>query len=124
MKKGLILCTDASYYLYGKHRLGHITIHVFSYWVGLLFNLSHQIVILGSCGGFHNLDDVLRTCPDAHIISSKEVGTRVINEPILKAINDDLREGKTGLLSGKIFHKFTSGDAKERFDNYIPPHKT
>ncbi|MBS1750963.1 MAG: hypothetical protein JST63_13750 [Bacteroidetes bacterium] len=114
-----------------KHRLEpSITIHRgHSYWVGsTIRNLppTSKIVILGSCGGFHNLDDVLRTCPDAHIISSKEVGTRVINEPILKAINDDLREGKSVdwiAIWKDLSQKFTSGDAKERFDNYIPPHK-
>ncbi|MFT3949169.1 MAG: hypothetical protein QM763_19550 [Agriterribacter sp.] len=107
-----------------------ITIHRgHSYWVGsTIRNLapSSKIVILGSCGGFHNLDDVLRTCPDAHIISSKEVGTRVINEPILKAINDDIKDGKNVewlTIWKELSARFTSGDAKERFDNYIPPHK-
>ncbi|MFT3703840.1 MAG: hypothetical protein QM802_15860 [Agriterribacter sp.] len=107
-----------------------ITIHRgHSYWVGsTIRNLptSSKIVILGSCGGFHNLDDVLKRCPDAHIISSKEVGTRVINEPILKAINDDLKDGKNieWLTIWKdLAAKFPSGEAKERFDNYIPPHK-
>jgi len=83
-------------------------------------------VILGSCGGFHNLDDVLKTCPDAHIISSKEVGTRTINEPILKAINDDLKDGKNVewlTIWKDLAAKFPTGEAKERFDNYIPPHK-
>lgn len=107
-----------------------ITIHRgHSYWVGsTIRNLppSSKIVILGSCGGFHNLDDVLKTCPDAHIISSKEVGTRVINEPILKAINDDLKDGKNVewlTIWKDLAAKFPSGEAKERFDNYIPPHK-
>ncbi len=107
-----------------------ITIHRgHSYWVGSTIRHlapSSKIVVLGSCGGFHNLDDVLKTCPDAHIISSKEVGTRHVNEPILKAINDDVRSGKNvdWLSMWKdLAAKFPSGDAKERFDNYVPPHK-
>lgn len=87
---------------------------------------SARIVILGSCGGYHNLDDVLKTCPDAHIISSKEVGTRTVNEPILKHINEDLRAGRNIDWIGTwkaLALQFPSGDAKERFDNYIPPHK-
>lgn len=107
-----------------------ITIHRgHSYWVGsTIRNLppSSRIVILGSCGGFHNLDDVLKTCPDAHIISSKEVGTRIINEPILKAINDHLKEGADVEwlpIWKDLAAQFPSGDAKERFDNYIPPYK-
>ena len=87
---------------------------------------SARIVILGSCGGYHNLDDVLRTCPDAHIISSKEVGTKSVNEPILRAINEDLRQGKNVEwipMWKMLAEKFTSVEGKERFDNYIPPHK-
>lgn len=87
---------------------------------------SARIVILGSCGGFHNLDDVLKTCPDAHIISSKEVGTRTVNEPILRHINEDLKAGRNidWIHTWKdLSAQFTAGEAKERFDNYIPPHK-
>jgi hypothetical protein len=87
---------------------------------------SARIVVLGSCGGYHNLDDVLKTCPDAHIISSKEVGTRTVNEPILRHINDDLRLGHNidWINTWKdLSVQFPSGEAKERFDNYIPPHK-
>jgi hypothetical protein len=87
---------------------------------------SARIVILGSCGGYHNLDDVLSRCPDAHIISSKEVGTRTVNEPILRSINDDLRNGRDiewiPMWKG-LSAQFTTPESKERFDNYIPPHK-
>jgi hypothetical protein len=86
---------------------------------------SARIVILGSCGGFHNLDDVLGRCPDAHIISSKEVGTRTVNEPILRAINDDLRNGRDIRWSDmwkSLSVQFATPDARERFENYIPPH--
>ncbi|MEJ0103303.1 MAG: hypothetical protein WDO19_12400 [Bacteroidota bacterium] len=55
---------------------------------------SARIVVLGSCGGYNNLNDVLTISPDAHIISSKQVGTKTVNEPILQAINNTLRSGK------------------------------
>jgi hypothetical protein len=87
---------------------------------------SARIVVLGSCGGYHNLDDVLNTCPDAHIISSKEVGTRIVNEPILRHINDDLKAGRSIDWIGiwrDLAGRFTTGEAKERFENYIPPHR-
>jgi hypothetical protein len=87
---------------------------------------SADIVILGSCGGYHNLDDVLRTCPDAHIISSKEVGTKNVNEPILRAINDELLAGRSIEwipLWKSLAAQFTTPEGRERFDNYIPPHK-
>ncbi len=87
---------------------------------------SARIVILGSCGGYNNINEVLTISNDAHIISSKQTGTMHVNEPIIQAIN-------TSLLSGKAIDwvsiwkdltgKFTSGDAKEKFDDYIPPYK-
>jgi hypothetical protein len=87
---------------------------------------SADIVILGSCGGYHNLDDVLRTCPDAHIISSKEVGTKNVNEPILRSINESLMAGRSIEwipMWKSLAGQFTTPEAKERFDNYIPPHR-
>lgn len=86
-----------------------------------------RIVILGSCGGYHNLATVLEKAPEAHIISSKQVGTRWVNEPIILSLEDLVRAGKNvdwvqmwaGL--GKKF----AGDARNKplFDDYVPPHK-
>ena len=54
---------------------------------------SAKIVVLGSCGGYNNLNEVLTICEDAHIISSKQVGTKTMNGPILQAINANLLNG-------------------------------
>jgi hypothetical protein len=87
---------------------------------------SAKIIVLGSCGSFQNLNTVLNICPDAHIVSSKEVGTKLVNEPVLKLINESVRSGQ-GVDWITIWHQlekqFNTGIAKERFDNYIPPHK-
>jgi hypothetical protein len=87
---------------------------------------SAKIIVLGSCGSFQNLSAVLNICPDAHIVSSKEVGTKLVNEPVLKMINQSVRVGQ-GVDWISIWHQlekqFNTGIAKERFDNYIPPHK-
>src|SRR5690606_27406692 len=48
----------------------------------------NKIVILGSCGGYHNLATVLAAAPNANIISSKQTGAMSINEPIIKTINE------------------------------------
>ena len=88
---------------------------------------SAKIVILGSCGGYNNLSEVLSISPDAHIISSKQVGTKSVNEPILAAINSDLLEGNNidWLPIWKaLTEKFRKDPvARERFDDYIPPYK-
>jgi hypothetical protein len=87
---------------------------------------SARIVVLGSCGGYNNLNDVLSICQEAHIISSKQVGTKTVNEPILQAINNNLIAGRNidwinmwRELSGR----FTDSASKEKFDDYIPPYK-
>ncbi|MGN6417269.1 MAG: hypothetical protein ACTHMC_07250 [Pseudobacter sp.] len=86
-----------------------------------------KIVVLGSCGGYNNLNEVLTICQDAHIISSKQVGTKVVNEPILQAINTNLLAGRNidwinmwRDLSGRFKN---DAAAKEKFDDYIPPYK-
>jgi hypothetical protein len=88
---------------------------------------SARIVVLGSCGGYNNLNEVLTACPDAHIISSKQVGTKTVNEPILQAINDRLLTGRNidwiSMWRELKTKKFATGDAKEKFDDYIPPYK-
>ncbi len=88
-----------------------------------------KIVILGSCGGYHNLSVVLDHSPDAHIISSKQVGSMSVNEPIIKAINDQLLAGKninwvtTWKSLDSYFDSKKAGTAKGLFDDYVPPHK-
>ena len=86
-----------------------------------------KIVVLGSCGGYNNLNDVLTICQDAHIISSKQVGTKTVNEPILQAINANLNAGKN-IDWINIWKELTTrfqhdAAAREKFDDYIPPYK-
>lgn len=86
-----------------------------------------RIVVLGSCGGYNNLSEVLKINEDAHIISSKQVGTKTVNEPILQAINNTLLAGKDIEwlpMWRELSARFQSDPgAKEKFDDYIPPYK-
>lgn len=86
-----------------------------------------KIVVLGSCGGYNNLSEVLKISNDAHIISSKQVGTRTVNEPILQAINNTLVAGKNIewlTMWRELGSQFKNDPvAKDRFDDYIPPYK-
>jgi len=86
-----------------------------------------RIVVLGSCGGYNNLSEVLKISEDAHIISSKQVGTKTVNEPILKAINNTLLAGKDieWLPMWRELESSFQKDpaAREKFDDYIPPYK-
>ncbi len=86
-----------------------------------------RLVMLGSCGGYHNVSGVLARSQGAHIISSKQTGVGAINEPIIKAINTQLQEGTDVNWIG-IWKGLDDGFSKrkelyEKFTDYIPPHK-
>ncbi len=103
-----------------------------SYWLpGTIKRMpaDAKIVVLGSCGGFQNLNQILETCPDAHIISTKEIGAGDINRPILNYMNASLISGNT--LSwrkmwqtlSKTFATDPSPAIRESWDDYVPPYK-
>lgn len=100
-----------------------------SYWVKYTIDQlpsSGKIVVLGSCGGYKNMNDILAHCEDAHIISSKEIGAGAVNDIILKTLTENIRAGKNvewlNMWKG-LAAQFPTGESKERFSNYIPPHK-
>ena len=53
-----------------------------------------KIIMLGSCGGYQNLKNILKFAPDAHIISTKQTGTANVNKNIIDALDNTLRSGK------------------------------
>jgi hypothetical protein len=118
-------------YLFDRHLKPTIVIHRgHSYHVKYTIEqmpATSRIVVLGSCGGYNNLSEVLKINEDAHIISSKQVGTKTVNEPILQAINNELLAGKDieWLPMWRELNARFQNDpvAKEKFDDYIPPYK-
>ncbi len=89
---------------------------------------SAKIIMLGSCGGYNNLKQILDYAPEAHIISTKQIGARDVNKPIIEAINNTLRAGKNidwREMWNNLEVLFTKAgrDKKDLFDDYIPPHK-
>lgn len=85
-----------------------------------------RIVILGSCGGYNNINEVLSRSSDAHIISSKQTGTMRVNEPIIQEINSCLSAGKDIdwiSIWRDLSSRFGRGSTKEQFDDYIPPYQ-
>ncbi len=103
-----------------------------SYWLqGTIDRMPSdaKIVVLGSCGGYKNLSDILYNSPDAHIISTKETGAGDINRPILNYMNQTLITGKTlewrpmwATLS-RLFADDPNKDIRETWEDYIPPYK-
>ncbi len=88
---------------------------------------SNHIIILGSCGGYHNLGKVLDHSPDAHLISTKQTGTMLINDAIVKKLNDHLVAGDDVdwiALWGELGAQFKGkGKDEETFKEYVPPYR-
>ena len=88
-----------------------------------------KIVMLGSCGGFKNLNDIIEVNPDAHIISTKEIGAGDINRPILNYLNQTFESGSKLVWKNmwasltKLFTADPSSSIRESWDAYIPPYK-
>jgi len=96
-----------------------------------LQNLERQarIVVLGSCGGYHNLAAVLDKSPAAHIVSSKQTGTMGVNDEILRSLNNKLLAGENidwitmwADLEDYFNKKHDPAD-KDKFSDYVPPYK-
>jgi hypothetical protein len=88
-----------------------------------------KIVLLGSCGGYQNLNKILELNPDAHIISTKEIGAGDINKPILTYMNQVFTSGADlswrGMWQalGKSFSKDPNKAIRDSWESYIPPYK-
>jgi hypothetical protein len=87
-----------------------------------------RIFVMGSCGGYHNLSDIIDKSPEVSIISSKQIGVHMVNNPILRALADNISSGKDinwQQLWIKI-DKRLKGSPHEVYDkwlDYILPHK-
>ena len=103
-----------------------------SYWLpGTISRMPRnaKIVVVGSCGGYKNLHEILEKSPDAHIISTKEIGTGEINRPVLNYLNQSFLNGSnidwramwTSLTS--LFARDVNKELIESWQSYIPPHR-
>lgn len=87
-----------------------------------------KIVMLGSCGGYHNLASVLDKSPDANIISSKQTGAMSVNEPIIRELLKQLELGENvnWIKSWKDLDKYFSSQnahVRDMFSDYVPPNE-
>jgi hypothetical protein len=89
---------------------------------------SAKIIMLGSCGGYKNLKQILDYAPEAHIISTKQTGAKDVNKPIIEALNTTFRLGQN-VDWRKMWRGLDAYFAKQPraqrdlYDDYIPPHK-
>jgi hypothetical protein len=84
-----------------------------------------KVVVLGSCGAYQNLADILKVAPEAYIISSKQVGYAEINVPIFMYLVEHLKNGDD--INWAIMQKTVSGRVRsgkrQGFADYVFPHQ-
>ncbi len=86
---------------------------------------SSKVVVLGSCGAYHNLADVLKISPEAYIIASKQVGYGVINVPLFMYLINELKKGRDVAWPAMMedVSKTIGTGMKNDFEDYIFPHQ-
>lgn len=84
---------------------------------------SARLIFVGSCGGFYKLPIALENAPEAHIISTKQIGTKTVNDAMIYSLNENIRNGKDIVWNDfwdKMRDKLSSN---QYFGDYIPPNK-
>jgi hypothetical protein len=86
---------------------------------------SSKIVVLGSCGAYHNLADVLKISPEAYIIASKQVGYGVINIQLFMYLINELKRGRDVAWPTMMedVSKNVGAGRQNDFEDYIFPHQ-
>ena len=86
-----------------------------------------KLILLGSCGGYNKLTSLLEASNFAHIISTKQIGTMGVNNPLIFKMAEKIRKGEDLVwqtywqeLNTYFKDKETS---KEKFSDYVPPHQ-
>ncbi len=119
-------------YLYQNDMVPSVVVHRgHSYWLPRTIKRmggDAKIVVLGSCGGFKNLNAIIDENPDANIISTKEIGAGDINRPILNYLNQTFESGSK-LVWKDMWTNLTkqfsteSSTIRDSWDDYVPPYK-
>jgi hypothetical protein len=86
---------------------------------------SSKVVILGSCGAYQNLSEILKISPEAYIISSKQVGYGEINIPLFSYLIENLKNGKDiqwPVMMDEVRQSIRDG-LQESYEDYVFPHR-
>lgn len=84
---------------------------------------SPKFIFMGSCGGYYKISELLVRSPNAQILSTKQVGTMSINDPMLKSIRELLRSNKNLEWPSFWAEQELKLRGNKNFKMYIPPHK-
>jgi len=84
---------------------------------------SAKLIFVGSCGGFYQLSIALENAPEAHIISTKQIGTKTVNDAMLFALNENIRTGKD-IVWNEFWERMREKlNGNQYFGDYVPPNK-
>lgn len=88
---------------------------------------SVKLAVLGSCGGNKNIISVATISPDAQIIVSKKTGSKLVNDPMIDVINENLKT-RGQLNWTEVWQQLSDKFSKDEFtlnlfNEYIPPAK-
>lgn len=86
-----------------------------------------RLIFLGSCGGYKEIFDVLERSNTAQAISTKQIGSAAVNDPILRIINERLLNQKDldwSTMWQELDKQLKSNKlAYDYFQEYVPPYK-
>ena len=87
-----------------------------------------KLIMLGSCGGYNKLTSLLEASNNAQIISTKQIGSMGVNNPLIFKMAEKIRKGedldwKEYWDQLKVYFKGTGALTEERFYDYVPPHQ-
>ena len=88
-----------------------------------MHNHSNKVAILGSCGGYQNISKAMDNAMDVQLVSTKQVGTVVVNSTLIQEITETIRLGKD-LVWLDIWKQIgVKLQNNAQFKDYIPPYK-
>ena len=91
------------------------------------FTPSIRLGIIGSCGGYNEITEILEKSSKAQVISTKQIGSMQINDPMLKLINSKLlneEDLEWTDLWGQLDKQFKPNkQLYDYFKEYVPPYK-
>lgn len=86
-----------------------------------------KLAILGSCGGYKNLLTVAGKSPEAQIVATKQIGSKLINDPMIQELNGMLLQEQDIYWPDfwtKLNDLFSKSEAtRNLFAEYVPPYR-
>lgn len=84
---------------------------------------SPKFIFMGSCGGYYKISELLVRSPNAQILSTKQVGTMGVNDPVLNQLHEKFRNNQSIDWPTFWADQQMKLGSNTHFKSYVPPHK-